>query len=86
MVLDLLEIDSAHCFCVTDSDEGNSVCPHDPRTENPAGKSTAETQVSLVFEICVVKCGRVHCLRIISAKYVDYCYCINCIIVSIIVR
>lgn len=33
----------------TDSDKGYSVRPHDPRPENPAGKSTAESQVSLVF-------------------------------------
>lgn len=45
-----LEIDSAHC-CVPDSAEGNSIRSHDPRTENPAGKSTAETQVSLVFVV-----------------------------------
>lgn len=47
-----LEIDSAYCFCVADSDEGYSVRPHDPRTENPAGKGTAESQVSSVFEMC----------------------------------
>ncbi len=51
-----LEIDSAHCFCVTASDEGNSVRPHDPRTENPAGKSTAETQVSPVFVVSYIAC------------------------------
>lgn len=49
-----LEIDSAHCFCNPASDEGNSVRPHDPRTENPAGKRTAETQVSPVFVVLYI--------------------------------
>lgn len=34
--------------CVTDPDERDSVRPHDSGSENPAGESTAETQVSAV--------------------------------------
>lgn len=61
-----LEIDRADCFCVADSDEGYSVRPHDPRTENPAGKSTAESQVSLVFGMCgQIKSSSEHCLGMI---------------------
>lgn len=56
---------------VTDSDKGYSVRPHDPRTENPASKSTAESQVSSVFEIggqMEIKSSSEHCLEMICKK------------------
>lgn len=61
---------------VTDSDKGYSVRPHYPRTENPAGKSTAESQVSLVFEMCgqmEIKKSSEHCVGMICKK----CRCIQ---------